>query len=230
MLKNKNGLTEDEFLASYDPDKYERPSVAVDMLIFAVTNKKKIDGVDIGEEGSTAEPLKILMVKRRDHPFIGQWALPGGFVNADESLDEAAARELEEETGITGICLEQLYTWGDLGRDPRTRVISVAYIAKVENLAINIKAGDDAAEIRWFTVTNKLLNERIITKSKGCIQQRYFQISLSNGDENLSAIIEVMKTSEIGTSRIKRDIVESNGIAFDHAKIIEYGIKNLNLE
>ena len=94
--RNEEGLTEKEFLLQYRPGNYERPSVTVDMLIFAVAE----------EETET----EVLLMKRKNHPCIGQWAIPGGFVNPNESLDEAAARELEEETGLRGICLEQLYT------------------------------------------------------------------------------------------------------------------------
>ena len=89
-LKNEDGLTEKEFLAQYRPGNYERPSVTVDMLIFAVD-----------PEAEDEDP-ELLLIRRRNHPCIGQWAMPGGFVNMDESLEEAAARELEEETGITG--------------------------------------------------------------------------------------------------------------------------------
>ena len=105
--RNEEGLTEKEFLLQYRPGNYERPSVTVDMLIFAVAE----------EETET----EVLLMKRKNHPCIGQWVIPGGFVNPNESLDEAAARELEEETGLRGICLEQLYTWGSVKRDPRTR-------------------------------------------------------------------------------------------------------------
>ena len=117
-LKNEDGLTEKEFLAQYRPGNYERPSVTVDMLILQSIRRRR-------------KRSRTLLIRRRNHPCIGQWAIPGGFVNMDESLEEAAARELEEETGITGICLEQLYTWGNVKRDPRTRIISVSYMAVV---------------------------------------------------------------------------------------------------
>ena len=129
-LKNEDGLTEKEFLAQYRPGNYERPSVTVDMLSFAVD-----------PEAEDEDP-ELLLIRRRNHPCIGQWAMPGGFVNMDESLEEAAARELEEETGITGVCMEQLYTWGSVKRDPRTRIISVSYMAVVPKDELNPVAGD----------------------------------------------------------------------------------------
>ena len=126
-VKNKDGLTEKEFLRSYDSDKYKKPSVTVDTLIFTIDEKVSKNYRKLPEK-----ELKILMVKRADHPFIGQWAIPGGFVDINESMEEAAERELFEETGVNNIYLEQLYTWGDVDRDPRTRVISTSYMALVD--------------------------------------------------------------------------------------------------
>ena len=117
--KNAQGLTEQEFLGRYDPQKYEHPSVTVDVLIFTVDKSREADS------------LRILLDRREEHPFLHKWALPGSFVGMGESVEQAAARELEEATGLRTPYLEQLYTWGDLGRDPRTRIISVSYIALV---------------------------------------------------------------------------------------------------
>lgn len=117
--KNAQGLTEQEFLRQYNPQKYEHPSVTVDTLIFTV---------DKSEENCH---LQILLVRRQDHPFLHCWAIPGGFVGMKESVDQAAIRKLEEETGLRELYLEQLYTWGDVGRDPRARIISVSYIALI---------------------------------------------------------------------------------------------------
>lgn len=138
-VRDKDGLTEQEFLAQYDPGRYEKPAVTVDMLIFTVNPRK-----DYG--------LELLMIERGGHPFLGKWALPGGFVEMEESVDEAAVRELKEETGLSDIYMEQLYTFGDVGRDPRMRVISVAYMALVPKERLRPVAGDDAAKVRWFSV------------------------------------------------------------------------------
>lgn len=138
-LRNKDGLTEEEFLAAYSPGDYDRPSVTVDILVFAVSKDM--------------EHLKILLIKRKDHPFMNCWAIPGGFVNIDESSEDAAARELEEETGLTGLYLEQLRTYSNPGRDPRMRVISVSYIALVPEDQMTVIAGDDATDAKWFEIT-----------------------------------------------------------------------------
>ena len=114
---------------------YARPALAVDIVVF---------GLD--------DDLKVLLIKRDLEPFQGKWALPGGFVRMDETLDEAARRELDEETGVSRLYLEQLYTFGDPGRDPRERVVSVAYYALVKLSDHRVKAATDAREAAWFSV------------------------------------------------------------------------------
>ena len=98
------------------------------------------------------ERLKVLLVKRGIKPFEGQFALPGGFVHNEESLDDAARRELFEETGTRDVYLEQLYSFGDTGRDPRGRVVTVAYYALVSSTTSPLTAGSDASEASWFLV------------------------------------------------------------------------------
>ncbi len=115
---------------------FEHPLVTVDLVIFTVRD----------------ETLKLLLIERRDPPFDGMWALPGGFVRADETLDETARRELDEETGIHDIYLEQLYTFGDPRRDPRCRVITVAYFAIIASDKQMLRASADASDARWFSV------------------------------------------------------------------------------
>jgi 8-oxo-dGTP diphosphatase len=94
--------------------------------------------------------LQVLLIRRKNPPFQGVWAIPGGFVGMDESLEEAALRELEEETGVRDVYVEQLYTFGDPGRDPRGRTVTVAYFALVPAPTLRPHAGDDAAEARWW--------------------------------------------------------------------------------
>lgn len=125
-----------EHAENYDPARYERPSVTVDVVIFTLQERE----------------LHVLLVKRKHWPFEGRWAIPGGFVNMNESLELAARRELEEETGIRDIYLEQLYTFGEPKRDPRTRVISVAYIALVSADTQTLRVSEESTDVRWFPV------------------------------------------------------------------------------
>jgi 8-oxo-dGTP diphosphatase len=113
---------------------YPRPALTVDAVVF---------GLDDGE-------LKVLLIERGLKPFKGRWALPGGFVQEGETLDEAVARELEEEAGLGKVFLEQLYTFGAVKRDPRERVVSVAYYALVKLADHSTRAATDAADARWF--------------------------------------------------------------------------------
>jgi 8-oxo-dGTP diphosphatase len=117
---------------------YARPALTVDCVVF---------GFDEGE-------LKVMLIQRDLPPFEGKWALPGGFVRVDETLDDAARRELEEETGISKVFLEQLYTVGDLNRDPRERVVSVAYYALVKLSDYRIQPTTDARNAAWFGVSD----------------------------------------------------------------------------
>lgn len=116
---------------------YPRAALTVDCVVF---------GLDEGE-------LKVLLIERGLEPFKGRWALPGGFVRVDETIDAAARRELEEETGIANVFLEQLYTFGAVDRDPRERVVSVAHFALVKLSDYRTKASTDASKAEWFPVS-----------------------------------------------------------------------------
>ena|SRR3989338_2909715 len=119
-------------------DNFSRPSVTVDVLIFTIQESL----------------LKIALIKRGVEPFKNMWAIPGGFVHLDESLEEAAKRELAEEAGVKDVYLEQLYTFGDPKRDPRERVITVSYIALIPSEHIKLTAKTDASEARWFSTAD----------------------------------------------------------------------------
>ncbi|MBN2548471.1 MAG: NUDIX hydrolase [Anaerolineales bacterium] len=115
---------------------YPRPALTVDVVIFSLRESR----------------LQVLLVQRAEPPFAGMWALPGGFVNMDETLEEAALREMEEETGLKQAYLEQLYTYGEIGRDPRGRVVSVAYYALIPaDARIRSEGGSDARQAGWFS-------------------------------------------------------------------------------
>jgi len=117
---------------------YPHPAVTTDVVLFTLRE----------------DCLQLLLIERGNEPFKGHWALPGGFVDIDEDIDACAARELAEETGVDNIYLEQLGTFGKPGRDPRERVISVAYLALAPQALLAVQAGDDAAAAAWFPVAD----------------------------------------------------------------------------
>jgi 8-oxo-dGTP diphosphatase len=115
---------------------YPHPAVTTDVALFTLREQQ----------------LQLLLIKRGNEPHAGSWALPGGFLEIDEDLEECAKRELEEETGISGVYLEQLYTFGNPKRDPRERVISVTYYALTPSNRLQLKASSDAADAAWFSL------------------------------------------------------------------------------
>lgn len=114
---------------------YPRPSVTVDVVIVSKEDRPR-----------------VLLIRRKHEPYSGKWAIPGGFVDMDESLEEAARRELQEETGVRVRKLDQLHTFGDPGRDPRGRTISVAYLVRLNPAQVRPEAADDAAEVGWHSL------------------------------------------------------------------------------
>lgn len=194
-LRDKNGLTEEEFLAQYRPGDYPRPSVAADVVIF---------------NGSSPQP-EVLLIRRGGHPCLGQWALPGGFVEPQETVGSAAARELMEETGITGVIPEQLFAYSQPGRDPRTWVMSVVHMAVVDRSALKVKAGDDADDAGWFTIV------------KTQEEANVFSLLLTGKNETLTARVKRVSGGKDGPYLI----LENHGLAFDHAKILAFAMERL---
>ena len=201
--RDKKGLTEAEFLAAYDPSKWERPSVTVDMFCYCRENRS------------------LLMVKRGGHPFIGKWALPGGFLEPDETAEQAVRRELAEETGVNADAIIQLRAFSDPHRDPRTRIVTVAYIAVLDRLP-DARAGDDAADAKWFAlernVTERTDDGRNVTE-RGMITLR--------GEETLEISFETVTQKGRLTSAPVMKVKQSERIAGDHGTIIAYAAARL---
>ena len=202
-LRDKKGLTEAEFLAAYDPSKWERPSVTVDMFCYCRENRS------------------LLMVKRGGHPFIGKWALPGGFLEPDETAEQAVRRDLAEETGVNADAIIQLRAFSDPHRDPRTRIVTVAYIAVLDRLP-DARAGDDAADAKWFAlernVTERTDDGRNVTE-RGMITLR--------GEETLEISFETVTQKGRLTSDPVMKVKQSERIAGDHGTIIAYAAARL---
>lgn len=220
-LLDRNGLTEREFLEQYRAGDYERPSVAADMVIFTVTDEEADSYRKLPEK-----ELRILLIRRGGHPFLGEWALPGGFVQPSETTEQAAARELREETGVDDVYLEQLYTFSDIGRDPRTWVMSCSYMALINSDKLELRAGDDAADASWFKVSYRLLREQKELMEDGYVKTLEYELKLS-GEEELSAVVARTLTVKTTSTSTEYKIVSNDGLAFDHAKIIASAIERL---
>lgn len=196
--RNALGQTLEEFLAAYKPGDYEKPSVTVDMLLF---------GID-----ETKDALKILLIKRGNHPYIDDWAIPGGFMDMDESAYEAACRELEEETGLTDVYMEQLYTFTKPNRDPRMRVVDIAYMALLP--VTTAIAGDDAKDAAWFDVTMSDDTLLVSNEEKNVrIEYTLLTQQFKNGKSTITGVQPKANTE--------------TGLAFDHAEILYEGIMRL---
>lgn len=199
--RDKNNLTLEQFLNRYKPGDYERPSVTVDSVILSVK-----------EDYST---LKVLLIQRGNHPYIGDWALPGGFINIDESAEDAVSRELKEETGLEANYLEQLYTMSAPSRDPRMRVISIAYMALTR--ITSVRAGDDASRAVWCDIKlNKgTENDELVIENQDCGIYIKYKVKGS-----IKEFLRNRKDCEV-------EAVSEMKLAFDHVFIILMALERL---
>ncbi|MBQ6834684.1 MAG: NUDIX hydrolase, partial [Lachnospiraceae bacterium] len=163
------------------------------------------------------QKLEVLLIKRANHPGIGFWATPGGFVEMREHLDDGAARELEEETGIQNLPLVQMATWGNYDRDPRWRVITTSYLALVEG-DLAVQAGDDAADALWFRVELEQEHDEIEKNTNVEI----WNLKLTNAENKISvrAKVSITHSGHKLLDQKQYQIVENDGLAADHGCLI----------
>ncbi|RGK41456.1 NUDIX hydrolase [[Ruminococcus] lactaris] len=213
--KNEKGQTLEEFLKEYDPYQYKNPCATTDMVVFSYAGEKP-----------DMDALKVLLVCRKNHPSIGYWALPGGFVELYENLEDTVRRELEEETGVKGLPVEQFACYGDYQRDPRARVITTAYFSLVNEKEVRVKAGDDAADAAWFTVKLKKGESKDITTDAAVIRREDFSLELENEDRGLKIRAVICKEERQGLVRERKYKVKEGGmVAVDHAAIITQALE-----
>lgn len=192
--------TEEDFLKDYDSSKFEKPSITVDIVVFSVSSGEKENWRRLSDK-----KLSILLVKRDTFPFKDKWCLPGGFLRMDESADEAALRVLEGETGLNNIYLEQLYTFSSVKRDPRTRVVSVTYVALIDKT----KYKEPTHNAKWFDLEVEdskfnLINDETIS----------FIVDNNKEVENKDIAFDHTLVIAEGLKRIKNK-VEYTDIAFN---------------
>ena len=190
---------EKKFLKEYDASTFEKLSLTSDIVIFSVAdtptdNYRKLNTKD----------FSILLIQREDFPFKGEWALPGGFVDIKESVDDATDRILKKETGLSNIYKEQLYTFGDVERDPRMRIVSISHLSLIDKNKIKDKLSNNA---KWFNIYTSEDSDTLT-------------LSLKNNDIALEIIAQKIN----GEYKIVKN---KNTIAFDHATIILMGLLRL---
>ncbi len=199
--------SEKEFLENYDVTKFDRLSMTSDILLVSVSNQDSIN-----YRKTSKKMISILLVKRKDFPFKEKWCLPGGFLNPkNETLDECAKNVLKRETNLSNIYLEQLYTFDDIKRDPRTRVVSTSYVALVDKNKLTNKLNKNAS---WFDITEIEEIDNIV------------KVTLYNGKEIIKFSIK-KRLLEKTTDQYSFSVIENNCIAFDHPKIILAGIERI---
>ena len=197
--------SEEEFLKDYDSSIFEKLSMTTDILIMSVSSE------DTGNYRKLSEKkFSILLVKRDNYPYKDKWCLPGGFININETLDEAAKRILKNETNLKDIYIEQLYTFSDVKRDPRMRVVSTSYMALVDKNRLKDKLSDNAS---WFNVF-------VLEDDKS------YHVSLDNGNEEIKFVVS--KTlRELTTDRYDFKVSKNDKLAFDHPLVIISGLERL---
>ena len=223
MSKEKLNQNEEEFLKEYNPGDYKRPSVTNDVIIFTTDDKKEDNSRKVPKKG-----LQVLLIKRDDYPQKGKWAIPGGFVNMDESLEEGAIRKLKDETGIDNVYMEQLYSFGEVNRDPRTRVISVGNVALISKDNINFNNENTVKEIKWFWIEKNLIKSE--EDEKYMLNEYILKFRSEDGafevDYEITEKIEKSVLRKIEkTYRVLKD--GSEELAFDHYKIVDYAIDRI---
>ncbi|MDO4281242.1 MAG: NUDIX hydrolase [Peptococcaceae bacterium] len=195
-----------DFAAAYDASPYWHPSVTADTAVFRALD----DPANAGKKYPVRK-LELLLIKRGNHPYKGGWALPGGFLNKDESLLACAKRECREETGLAPVYAGEIGTYSAVDRDPRTRVISQCFLAVVPyGETGDAQVADDASEAAWFEV--KMTTVALATDHYRA------QLTLTNGETVISGSIDLKSDGKGGWTRSIHEDAEA--LAFDHLEII----------
>lgn len=197
-LRNQAGQTLEEFLSAYRPKDYPHPSVTVDLLVLSLEKEKP----------------ELLMIRRGNHPELGCWALPGGFVEPNEFAEDAAARELREETHVEGLPLTELGLFSGPDRDPRGWTMSNAYLAVANRSALSVQADDDAADTGWFAVDYRL-------------ESGVLHLTLTGSEETLTAVVQIREQAGALGPDDRVESFRADGIAFDHSKMIASAVLKL---
>ena len=234
MTYDINSSEEREYLENYNIEQFERPSVATDIVAFAVMQ----DGEQSNIRKLENRELKLLLIKRSQFPYKGAWALPGGFLRPGETIEETAKRELLEETGVENPFLHLAGVHSEAGRDPRGWIISNSFISLINAENCTLRADTDAWDAAWFCV--KLQSDNTSSDdSTSTTKMIKHTLTLSfdsassdsniKGDENIEIkVIVSEKSTRKGHNHVSSyQIVDSGELGFDHAKIIVQSLLEL---
>jgi 8-oxo-dGTP diphosphatase len=203
----KEYKSEDEFLKDYDISKFDQLSMTADILLISVSDHETSN-----YRKTNKKTMSILLVKRNEYPYKDKWCLPGGFLNPkNETLEECAMRVLKQETNLENIYLEQLYTFDDPKRDPRTRVVSTSYMALIDKNKLTQMINKNAS---WFDVVLLEDNEKEVT------------ITLTNGVDTIHVNVK-KELREKTTGRYTVTSLDNKDLAFDHDLVIVTGLERL---
>lgn len=209
--KRSEQSDEELFLSAYHMEEYDRPSLTTDIVAFSMQSEED----ESWRKDSKAEHLSLLLVKRGEHPFMNHWALPGGFLKMDETLEECAVRELREETNLTPVSIMPVGTFSACDRDPRGRIISNAFTTIISEEDAKIMGGDDAIDAKWFHVSFHQEDDK------------KFILRLDREDTHLCVEL-VLKQNRFG--RPLFEIADAGELAFDHGAIIATALMQLRDE
>lgn len=215
---SENDLTEEEFLKQYNINKYFRPSVTVDAILYTIGETTSGNYRKLAEKD-----LEVLLIKRNNHPFKNVWAFPGKFIGENETFLDAINNCIESEVHVNNIYLEQLYTWGEPNRDPRGRIISASYMGLVSKNTSKIVESDT---LKWFSVKTNSLSESTKETKTGYKKTEDIEIILTAGEIILKNKVRVVKELKNGDLIIYTQILKSD-LAFDHAKLLIYSLERL---
>ena len=218
-------ISEEEraYLSSYDISRFERPSVAADMAVFSIMGTEKAGEEEENYRKDPEKRLKLLLIRRGSFPYKDHWALPGGFCRPGERVEDTARRELQEETGVEKAYLKHFDMFSDPGRDPRGWIISHAFLALIDGQRYQVRGGSDAWEAGWFGISIEKKQVKKEVREISAEVENLYELQLAKEEEipvQLKAVIRERKQFQEYHETVDYEILETEGLAFDHARII----------